>query len=180
MQAIQVQGLGKVFRAKVKREGRFPTLKGLISPQYRVVEAVKDVSFSVEEGEVVAFLGPNGAGKSTTIKMLTGILQPSSGGSKVLGLDPAKKRKELAWSIGSVFGQRSQLWFHLPPSDSFKLLGAVYEVEPAVLARRTGELAERFALTEFFWGSASAARWRRASFTRRAFCSWTSRPSGWT
>ncbi len=150
MLAIQVNALGKTFRTRVKAEGRFSALKGILRPRYKTVDAVKDVTFTVEEGEVVAFLGPNGAGKSTTIKMLTGILQPSSGSSKVLGLDPARKRKELAWSIGSVFGQRSQLWFHLPPSDSFKLLGAVYEVDSAVLAKRTGALVERFALREFF------------------------------
>lgn len=150
MEAIQVNGLGKTFTARVKSEGRFSALKSIVCPQIRNIEAVKDVSFSVNEGEVVAFLGPNGAGKSTTIKMLTGILQPSSGSSLVLGIDPAKKRKELSWSIGSVFGQRSQLWFHLPPSDSFRLLGAVYEIEKGALERRTAELSERFALKDFF------------------------------
>ena len=82
--------------------------------------------------------------------MLTGILQPSGGSMRVLGLDPSRQRKELAWSIGSVFGQRSQLWFHLPPSDSFKLLGAIYEIDPKTLAARTGELSERFGIKEFF------------------------------
>ncbi len=119
-----------------------------VRPELRTVEAVKGASFSVEEGEVVAFLGPNGAGKSTTIKMLTGILQPSGGQASVLGMDPSRERKRLAWSIGSVFGQKSQLWFHLPPADSFRLLGAIYELPRDMLASRTGELVERFGLAE--------------------------------
>jgi ABC-2 type transport system ATP-binding protein len=82
--------------------------------------------------------------------MLTGILQPSGGTMRVLGLDPSRQRKELAWSIGSVFGQRSQLWFHLPPSDSFRLFGAIYEIDKKVLSRRTAELSERFGIKEFF------------------------------
>ncbi len=150
MPAIVSDRLSKTFSLRVRPSGKFAALRGAFRPEVRAVEAVKDASFSVEEGEVVAFLGPNGAGKSTTIKMLTGILQPSGGRAVVLGLDPSRERKRLAWSIGSVFGQRSQLWFHLPPSDSFRLLGAVYELEPAVLARRTAELSERFGLGEYF------------------------------
>jgi len=146
MMAIVTNELSKTFRTRVRGEGKFAAFRSLFRPTWRTVEAVKGVSFEVSEGEVVAFLGPNGAGKSTTIKMLTGILQPTSGSSTVLGLDPARDRKRLAWSIGSVFGQRSQLWFHLPPSDSFRLLGAVYEIEPGELARRTAGLVERFAI----------------------------------
>jgi ABC-2 type transport system ATP-binding protein len=146
MPAISVRNLSKSFRAKVRPEGLGASLKALANPSYRVVDAVRDVSFEVETGEVVAFLGPNGAGKSTTIKMLTGILRPSSGTLSVLGLDPSKRRTELARSIGAVFGQRSQLWFHLPPSDSFRLLGAVYEIEPKTLERRKCELVERFGI----------------------------------
>ncbi|MBU0934152.1 MAG: ATP-binding cassette domain-containing protein [Spirochaetes bacterium] len=150
MSVIQVQQLSKQFRTRVSSQQKTAWLTKLFRPQYRSIDAVKQVSFSVEEGEVVAFLGPNGAGKSTTIKMLTGILQPSGGSSTVLGFDPAKQRRQLAWQIGSVFGQRSQLWFHLPPADSFRLLGAIYELEPSVLARRTAELVERFALQDYF------------------------------
>ena len=149
MSAISVTNLGKSFRTKVRPEGLSSSLSSLFRPSYRDVEAVRGVSFEVEDGEVVAFLGPNGAGKSTTIKMLTGILRPSSGSASVLGLDPAKRRTELARSIGAVFGQRSQLWFHLPPSDSFRLLGAVYEIEPKTLARRRAELVERFGIGDY-------------------------------
>jgi ABC-2 type transport system ATP-binding protein len=146
MSAISARGLTKSFRVKVKGEGLAASARSLLRPRYRDIEAVGGVDFEVEPGEVVAFLGPNGAGKSTTIKMLTGILTPSSGEASVLGLDPTRQRVELARSIGTVFGQKSQLWFHLPPSDSFRLLGAVYELEPRVLAARSAELVERFGI----------------------------------
>jgi ABC-2 type transport system ATP-binding protein len=144
--AISVHDLSKSFRAKVRPSGFGSSLRSLVRPSYRRVDAVRAINFEVEEGEVVAFLGPNGAGKSTTIKMLTGILRPSSGTASVLGLDPSRQRTALARSIGAVFGQRSQLWFHLPPSDSFRLLGAVYEIEPKALAARLPELVERFGI----------------------------------
>jgi ABC-2 type transport system ATP-binding protein len=146
MTIIEAEGLTKTFRTRIKPEGLRAGLASVVRPTYRDVEAVKRVSFSVEEGEVLAFLGPNGAGKSTTIKMLTGILTPSGGSSRVLGLDPCRDRTKLARSIGAVFGQKSQLWFHLPPADSFRLLGAIYEIEPALLARRRAELVERFGI----------------------------------
>jgi len=149
MPAIVVDNLSKSFRTKVRPGGFASSLKSLVAPEYRSVEAVRDVGFEVNEGEIVAFLGPNGAGKSTTIKMLTGILRPSSGSASVLGLDPARRRTELARSIGAVFGQRSQLWFHLPPSDSFRLLGAVYEIEGRVLKARSAELVERFGIASY-------------------------------
>jgi ABC-2 type transport system ATP-binding protein len=149
MNVISVRHLAKSFRTRIKPEGLGASARALWKPEYRVVEAVRGVDFDVEPGEAVAFLGPNGAGKSTTIKMLTGILTPSSGEASVLGIDPARRRVELARSIGTVFGQKSQLWFHLPPSDSFRLLGAVYEIEPRVLASRRAELVERFGIQPY-------------------------------
>ncbi len=149
MGAISARGLSKTFSAKVKPEGLAASLRSLVKPERRLVEAVRGVSFEVERGEAVAFLGPNGAGKSTTIKMLTGILQPSGGRAEVLGLDPSRKRVELARSIGAVFGQKSQLWFHLPPSDSFRLLGAVYELDRRAFEARRDELAERFGIRDY-------------------------------
>ncbi len=146
MRIIEAAGLEKTFRTRVKPAGFRAGLRALTKPDYREIHAVKGVSFSVEEGEVLAFLGPNGAGKSTTIKMLSGILAPSAGTARVLGLDPQRDRIRLARSIGAVFGQRSQLWFHLPPADSFKLLGAIYELAPEEQRRRQAELVERFAL----------------------------------
>ena len=115
---IEVEGLSKSF---VVRRGRFRR-------ERHVVEAVNDISFRVEAGELLGYLGPNGAGKSTTIKMLTGILVPSSGRVSVAGLDPSRNRIELAKRIGAMFGQRVQLWWDLPLQDSFDLLRHIYKV----------------------------------------------------
>jgi ABC-2 type transport system ATP-binding protein len=115
---IDVEHLSKQF---VVRRGRFRR-------ERHVVEAVRDISFHVERGELLGYLGPNGAGKSTTIKMLTGILVPSSGRVSVGGLDPSKRRIELAKRIGAMFGQRVQLWWDLPLIDSFELLRHIYKV----------------------------------------------------
>ncbi|MDX6474601.1 MAG: viologen exporter family transport system ATP-binding protein [Gaiellaceae bacterium] len=115
---IEVEQLSKRF---VVRRGRFRR-------ERHVVDAVKDISFRVERGELLGYLGPNGAGKSTTIKMLTGILVPTSGRVSVAGLDPSKRRIELAKRIGAMFGQRVQLWWDLPLLDSFELLRHIYRV----------------------------------------------------
>lgn len=149
MSVIETRGLSRTFESRVRPRGFAASLKSLVKPEKRVVNAVRGIDLEVERGEVLAFLGPNGAGKSTTIKMLTGILHPSGGTARVLGLDPARDRMKLAMGIGTVFGQKSQLWYHLPASDSFRLLGAVYELDDATLARRTAELVERFALAPY-------------------------------
>jgi ABC-2 type transport system ATP-binding protein len=115
---IEAEGLTKRF---VVRRGRFRRVR-------HVVEAVDDISFRVERGELLGYLGPNGAGKSTTIKMLTGILVPSAGRVQVAGLDPSRRRIELARRIGAMFGQRVQLWWDLPLIDSFELLRHIYRV----------------------------------------------------
>jgi ABC-2 type transport system ATP-binding protein len=96
------------------------SLSSFVAPRYRERAAVKEICFSLEPGEVLAFIGPNGAGKSTTIKMLTGILHPTMGKAQVLGLTPWQQRRKLAYRIASVFGQKSQLWYHLPPQDTFR------------------------------------------------------------
>src|SRR5262249_58044368 len=103
-------------------------------------------SFTVMRGERVAFIGPNGAGKSTTLKMLTGILPPDAGAVQVLGFAPSRQRRELAFHIGTVFGQRSQLWYQLPPRDTFALLGRVYEMDAAEHRRRIDLLVTLFEL----------------------------------
>ena len=125
--ALDVENLSKIFKVKVQQPGLRGALKGLVSSESRDVVAVKDISFQVNPGERVAFIGPNGAGKSTTIKILSGILHPTGGSVQVLGLVPWLDRKKLAYSIGTVFGQRSQLWYHLPAQDSFDLLARVYD-----------------------------------------------------
>lgn len=145
---IRTDKLRKVFKTKVKKEGFKESLRSLIKPEYRDVEAVSCIDFEVNRGELTAFMGPNGAGKSTTIKMLTGILYPSSGNISVLGFSPGEDRKKLSFRIGSVFGQKSQLWFHLPPIDSLRLLGAIYEMEGAALDERIAEIVELFEISE--------------------------------
>jgi viologen exporter family transport system ATP-binding protein len=115
----------------------------------RRVTAVEDVTLSIARGEAVGFLGPNGAGKSTTIKMLTGVLVPTSGRATVCGLDPVRERRELAKRIGVVFGQRSQLWWDLPLADSFDLHGAIHRVPPARYRERLAECVDLLDMAEF-------------------------------
>jgi ABC-2 type transport system ATP-binding protein len=146
MTIIQTENLRKEFVLKLKEPGLGGSIRSLFRPNYRQVEAVKGVSFSVETGQSLAFIGPNGAGKSTTIKMLTGILHPSGGSAQVMGLNPWKQRQTLAMHIGTVFGQKSQLWFHLPPQDSFDLLAKIYEVPYRQYKERLANLVDMFAL----------------------------------
>lgn len=149
MTVIVARGLQKEFQVKRKAESFVRRMAGLIKAPVEVVSAVRDVNLSVEKGEMVAFLGPNGAGKSTTIKMLTGILHPSVGTASVLGLDPWSQRRSLARRIGTVFGQKSQLWLHLPPLDSFRLLTRIYELDPKAARAWIEELVELFELRDF-------------------------------
>lgn len=126
---IKVEELQKTFKVIERRPGVVGYLKDTLKAQYREVNAIKDINFSIEEGEMVGLIGPNGAGKSTVIKILTGILYPTSGHVEVMGKVPWENRKKIAYDIGTVFGQKSQLWFHLPLSDSLKVLQAVYELK---------------------------------------------------
>lgn len=145
---ISVKNLRKVFKTKIKKEGFNESLKSLVRPEFKEINAVSGIDFEVPGGELLAFLGPNGAGKSTTIKMLTGILHATSGSMSVLGFDPEKQRKNLSFRIGSVFGQKSQLWFHLPPLDSFRLLGAIYEIDNITLNKRISGIIELFEIED--------------------------------
>jgi ABC-2 type transport system ATP-binding protein len=144
--AIEARALSKRFTSKRTAPGLFGSLRAALRPSYRETVAVHDCTFAVDPGEVVAFIGPNGAGKSTTIKMLTGILHPSGGEARVLGLVPWRQRTLLAHNIAAVFGQKSQLWYHLPPLASFDLLARIYELEDAAYRRRAAELIETFDL----------------------------------
>lgn len=146
---IEVKKLKKSFKVKDKEKGFIGSLKGIIKPTYKIVKAVNNISFEVEEGEMLAFIGPNGAGKSTTIKMLTGILYPDEGTIKVLNIDPTKQRKKLAYEIGTVFGQKEQLWMHLTPYDNFKFFGAIYDLSDKEAEKRIEELNELFNLQDF-------------------------------
>ena len=149
MNVIEVKNLSKSFKVKLKEKGLKGSLKSIIKPKYKIVKAVKKISFEVEKGEIIAFIGPNGAGKSTTIKMLTSIIYPDKGSVKVLGLDPSKERKKLAYEIGTVFGQKEQLWTHLTPYDNFKFFGAIYDIPESVVEKRIDELRVLFELDDF-------------------------------
>ncbi|MFM1655290.1 ATP-binding cassette domain-containing protein [Brevibacillus sp. B_LB10_24] len=126
---IKVSQLQKVFRIHQARSGLAGAFRDLFNRQYKTVKAVDGVSFQVEEGEFFALIGENGAGKSTTIKMMTGILTPTDGEITINGFIPYKQREDYVKSIGVVFGQRSQLWWDLSPTESFRLLQRVYKVE---------------------------------------------------
>ena len=116
----------------------------------RELTAVDHISLRIDPGERVAYIGPNGAGKSTTIKMLTGILHPTSGSASVLGLTPWTQRRALTRRIGTLFGQRSQLWFELTPAQSFRMLAAIFDLDDATLARRVGELGDLLEASDLF------------------------------
>jgi ABC-2 type transport system ATP-binding protein len=116
----------------------------------RTVDAVAGISFDVEPGERLAYIGPNGAGKSTSIKMLTGVLHPSGGTATVLGFVPWEQRRELTRHIGTLFGQRSQLWFELTPRQSYRMLGAIYDLDDDVLRSRVGALGELLEADDLF------------------------------
>lgn len=141
---IEIKQLTKVFRLKQKAAGFKGSLKNLLSSEYKEVVAVNNLNFQVEKGDLLAFIGPNGAGKSTTIKMLTGILYPSSGYINVLGFNPSKQRQRLAYYIGSVFGQKPQLWYHLPAQDTYNLFSRIYELEPRDYRDRLKFLLDAF------------------------------------
>ena len=149
MAVIEVKNLSKSFKVKLKEKGLKGSLKSIIKPKYKTIKAVRNVSFSVEKGEIIAFIGPNGAGKSTTIKMMTSILYPDKGSIKVMGLDPSHDRKALSYEIGTVFGQKEQLWTHLTPYDNFKFFGAIYDIPEAVVEKKISELIELFELDSF-------------------------------
>lgn len=128
MSLIRVRELSKHFKVPVRKEGRLAAVRNLFSLERTSKVAVDGVTFAVERGEMVGYVGPNGAGKSTTIKMLTGILVPSSGEAEVAGLTPHRDRKRLARQIGVVFGQKTQLWWDVPVIESLRLLKEIYKI----------------------------------------------------
>jgi ABC-2 type transport system ATP-binding protein len=145
--AIELSELTKSFRVRRAAGATLGArMRALLAPGSDSVRAIDQVSFSIERGERVAFIGPNGAGKSTTLKLLSGILHPDAGSAQVLGYVPWRDRRRLGFEIGTVFGQRSQLWYHLPARDTFQLLARVYELEPEQLRQRLALLVEAFAL----------------------------------
>ena len=148
MPIIEVSRLSRDFSYYEKAEGLSASLRNLVRRKALVRHAVSGVSFSIEKGEVVGFLGPNGAGKTTTLKMLSGIMHPSSGEARVLGFAPWQRKKDFRMRISIVMGQRSQLWPDLPALESFNLNRAIYELDRRDYERSLGELVELFGIRD--------------------------------
>ncbi|MED3842803.1 ABC transporter ATP-binding protein [Geobacillus stearothermophilus] len=142
MNAIEVEQLRKEFKVHKSRSGLVGAFRDLWTRRYATIRAVDGISFAVRQGEIVGYIGENGAGKSTTIKMLTGILTPTSGRIVVNGMNPHKEREKFVRTIGVVFGQRSQLWWDIAVQESFRLLKKVYRVPDEQYRRHMGEVIE--------------------------------------
>lgn len=148
MSFIEVNNISKTFKVSVRQSGLKNAVKSFFKRNYKYVDAIKDISFKVQKGEIVGYIGPNGAGKSTTIKILSGILIPSSGTCKVNKMTPWKQRKEYVKKIGVVFGQRSQLWWDIPAEDTFDLLKDVYDINEEEYQKTKKDLIEKLNLKD--------------------------------
>ena len=146
---INVENLRKEFKKTVKEPGLRGSVKSLFHPKKETVVAVNDISFNVPKGEILGFIGPNGAGKSTVIKMLTGILTPTSGKCTINGKNPRENRKSYVKEIGVVFGQRTQLWWDLPLRETYTVLKEMYEVPDDRFKKRMAFLNEVLNLEDF-------------------------------
>ena len=142
MSFIEVKHVSKSFKVVKREKGFKNALKSFFKREYIMVDAARDINFSIEKGEIVGYIGPNGAGKSTTIKILSGILLPVQGSVRVGSLDPAKDRKKYVKNIGVVFGQRSQLWWDIPANDTFELLKDMYDIEESNYEKTKNELVK--------------------------------------
>ncbi len=142
MSFINVNHISKTFKVAKRQSGLKASLKSFFKRNYIYIEAVKDVSFEIEKGEIVGYIGPNGAGKSTTIKMLSGILTPDEGTISINGLSPSKDRIKYVSNIGVVFGQRSQLWWDIPALDTFNLLKDIYKLDESEFNKTKDQLIE--------------------------------------
>jgi ABC-2 type transport system ATP-binding protein len=146
---IRVTNLSKHFKIPEPGVGVIDKLRRLVTPHYKIIKAVDDISLTIEKGEIVGYLGPNGAGKSTTIKLLTGVLYPTDGEIEVNGIVPHQNRIANAYNIGVVYGQRSQLWWDLPLMDSFEILAAMYKVPDKQYHQTRDFLVELLEMQEF-------------------------------
>ncbi|MDR0914834.1 MAG: ATP-binding cassette domain-containing protein [Oscillospiraceae bacterium] len=146
---IHVEHLCKDFKKTIKNPGLKGSVQALFKPKYEIIKAVNDISFHVPKGEILGFIGPNGAGKSTAIKMLTGILTPTSGSCIINGCNPQKQRTTYVKEIGVVFGQRTQLWWDLPLVETYAVLKEIYEVSDSDFKSRMDFLNEILDLPEF-------------------------------
>ncbi|HSI72137.1 MAG TPA: ATP-binding cassette domain-containing protein [Fimbriimonas sp.] len=165
MPAIETRDLRKTYVTNKKQPGMLGAIKGLFSREKTEIEAVKGISLRIEQGEMVGFLGPNGAGKTTTLKMLSGILFPTSGHAEVLGYTPSKRDPAMLRKISLVMGNKNQLWWDLPAWDSFVVLKELYEVEDAKFKRRVDHLIETLQL-----GDKINVQVRRLSLGERMKC----------
>lgn len=146
---IEIHELTKVFRKPIRKEGVLGMLKTLFSRKYEEKVAVNHISLTINDGEIVGYIGANGAGKSTTIKMMCGILTPTSGKILIDGIEPYKKRKQVAKNMGVVFGQKTQLWWDIPLIESFKVLKEIYQVSDKDYEERMKFLTETLGLQDF-------------------------------
>jgi len=142
MAILEIENLSKTYRVYQKQEGLWASLRGLFHREYREVLAVREINLRVEESEFVAFLGPNGAGKTTTLKLLSGVIHPTSGTAQVLGHVPWKRENAYRRRFALVMGQKNQLWWDLPAQESFRLHQHIYRIDPAVYQRTLDELAD--------------------------------------
>ena len=145
---IELRNINKTFKVARRNAGFGEALKAMFRKEYTYIHALKDVTFTIGDGEMVGYIGPNGAGKSSTIKIMSGILNPDSGECVINGLTPWKSRKEHVRNIGVVFGQRSQLWWDVPVIDSFELIRDIYKVDESVYKRNLDELNEMLDLAD--------------------------------
>ncbi|MDD3341195.1 MAG: ATP-binding cassette domain-containing protein [Bacilli bacterium] len=148
MSYIEVKNIHKQFKVAKRKSGVKATLKNFIKREYKVVDAIKDISFSIDKGEIVGYIGPNGAGKSTTIKILSGILVPDGGTCKIGGQVPWVSREKYVSKIGVVFGQRSQLWWDIPAEDTFDLLKDIYKLDSLEYQKTKEELVQLLAIQD--------------------------------
>ena len=148
MSFIEVKNISKTFKVPVRNAGLKETMKSFFHRKYNYVHAVKDISFNIEQGEIVGYIGPNGAGKSTTIKILSGILTPDTGTASIDGMIPWTNRTKYVKNIGVVFGQRSQLWWDIPAEDTFDLLCEMYKLDKHEYQKTKEELVEKLNLKE--------------------------------
>ena len=142
MEQIVLHSICKTFKVAQRPQGRFAALRGAFVRNTKIVQALDNVSFTINQGELIGYIGPNGAGKSTTVKIMSGILTPDSGECRILGRVPWQERVKHVANIGVVFGQRSQLWWDVPVKDSFDLLKEIYNIPLHVYAQRLRELAD--------------------------------------
>ena len=146
---IEIQNLTKIFKKPIRKEGVLGMLKTLFSTKYEEIVAVNDIKLEIADGEMVGYIGSNGAGKSTTIKMMCGILTPTSGKVLIDGVEPYRNRRKIAAKIGVVFGQKTQLWWDIPLIESFKVLKEIYQISDADYKERMDFLCETLGIRDF-------------------------------